>query len=80
MKKFLFTIALSALGMGASAQIENLDEVELLGSWNVTSSDGIFDGRLPIYYNGYKKPVAFTFNDNTYSFVKWEWAGPEYDY
>ena len=40
MKKILFTLALLTLGMSASAQVENLDEVELLGSWNVTDGDG----------------------------------------
>lgn len=80
MRKYIVAIALLALGVGAKAQVENFDEVELLGSWNVTSSDGIFDGRLPIYHNTYRKPVAFTFNDNTYSTIKWEYAGPDYDW
>ncbi len=80
MKKILFTLALLTLGMSASAQVENLDEVELLGSWNVTDGDGIFTGRLPIYHNSYRKPVAFTFNDNKASAIRWEYAGPDYDW
>ena len=80
MKKILFTLALLMLGMSASAQVENLDEVELLGSWNVTNGSGIFTGRLPIYHNSYRKPVAFTFNDNKASAIRWEYAGPDYDW
>lgn len=73
-------IAFIALGMSAKAQIENLDEVELLGQWEFVSGDGIFTGRLPIYNNSYRKPVGFTFNDNTYSIVKWEYVEQSYDY
>lgn len=73
-------IAFFVLGMSAKAQIENLDEVELLGQWEFVSGDGIFTGRLPIYNNSYRKPVGFTFNDNTYSIVKWEYVEQSYAY
>ena len=64
MKQLLIALAFLALGMSAKAQVENLDEVELLGTWEYVSGDGIFTGRLPIYNNSYRKPVGFTFNDN----------------
>lgn len=80
MKQLLIALAFLALGMSAKAQVENLDEVELLGTWEYVSSDGIFTGRLPIYNNSYRKPVGFTFNDNQASVIKWEYAGDNYDY
>lgn len=80
MKKILSFLLLLTLGISASAQIENLDEVELLGNWNVVSGDGIFTGRLPIYNGAYKRPSAFNFKDNTESVIKWEYVGPDYDY
>lgn len=51
MKQLLIALAFLALGMSAKAQVENLDEVELLGTWEYVSGDGIFTGRLPIYNN-----------------------------
>lgn len=80
MKQLLIALAFLALGMPAKAQVENLDEVELLGTWEYVSGDGIFTGRLPIYNNSYRKPVGFTFNDNQASVIKWEYAGDSYDY
>ena len=80
MKKILIMFAFLAIGMSAKAQVENLDEVELLGTWEYVSGDGIFTGRLPIYNNNYRKPVGFTFNDNQASMIKWEYAGENYDY
>lgn len=80
MKQLLISLAFLALGMSAKAQVENLDEVELLGTWEYVSGEGIFTGRLPIYNNSYRKPVGFTFNDNQASVIKWEYAGDNYDY
>lgn len=80
MIKMLLAFAFLALGTSAKAQVENLDEVELLGTWEYVSGDGIFTGRLPIYNNSYRKPVGFTFNDNQASVIKWEYVGESYDY
>lgn len=78
MQKILCLLLFLTFGISANAQVENLDEVELLGNWAVVRGDGIFTGRLPIYNGAYKRPAAFTFNDNTESIVKWEYAGPDY--
>lgn len=72
--KHLIIIALLAFGINASAQIENLDEIEIMGEWNVVNSDGCFYGKLPIYNNTYKRPISFTFNDNDDTIVGWEYA------
>lgn len=80
MRKYIVAIALLMLGTSANAQSGMPNDVEMLGTWNVTESSGIFSGRLPIYHNSYRKPVAFTFNDNKASAIKWEYAGPDYDY
>ena len=74
MKKILFTIAFLAVGMVASSQRSMLDEVELLGSWQVTEGFGIFTGRLPIYNNSYQRPAGFSFKDGRVSYVSWEVA------
>lgn len=69
-------LALSALIMGqAWAQVESIDEVEIMGEWNVVDGDGIFEGRLPIYHNTYRKPMSFTFRDNDYTVVGWQYVG-----
>lgn len=80
MKKLFLAIAFLTLGMSTNAQSGMPNDVEMLGTWNVTESSGIFSGRLPIYHNQYRKPVAFTFTDNAPSVIKWEYAGPDYDY
>lgn len=78
MKKILYLLLFLTVGTSANAQVKNIDEVELLGNWTVVSGDGIFTGRLPIYNGAYKRPAAFTFNDNAESIVKWEYTGPDY--
>ena len=72
--KHLIIIAPLAFGINASAQIENLDEIEIMGEWNVVNSDGCFYGKLPIYNNEYKRPISFTFNDNDDTIIGWEYA------
>ena len=72
MKKYLLTFIMLAVGMTANAQRSMLDEVELLGTWQVTEGAGIFTGRFPIYNNAYQRPAGFTFNDGKTSFVTWE--------
>lgn len=62
MKKILFTFALLTLGMGASAQwISDLDEMALIGSWEVTSISGSF----PMFKDDYhgEHPIRFEFRD-----------------
>lgn len=38
MKQLLIALAFLALGMSAKAQVENLDEVELLGTWQTITA------------------------------------------
>lgn len=72
--KHLIILALLAFGINASAQIENLDEVEIMGEWNVVNYDGCFYGKLPIYNNEYKRPMSFVFKDNATTLIGWEFA------
>ena len=74
MKRSILFIVFALIIGKAWAQVENLDEVEIMGEWNVVDGDGIFTGRLPIYHNTYKKPMSFTFKDNDYTIVGWEYA------
>lgn len=72
--RHLIFIAFLVFGINASAQIENIDEIGIMGEWNVVNSDGCFYGKLPIYNNEYKRPISFTFNDNDNTIVGWEFA------
>lgn len=64
MKKLLMAFAFLALGMSAKAQyVSNLDEIELLGTWDVTDVDGEIMGISDIV-------TSMTFNDGKDSFVE----------
>ncbi len=68
MRKMLLAFAFLALGMSAKAQyVSNLDEIELLGTWDVTNVNG------EIMVSGHPETVAsITFNDGKNSFVNFE--------
>ena len=68
MKKLLFLFAFLALGMSAKAQyVANLDEIELLGKWDVTDVDG------EIMVSGHPETVtSITFRDGKNSFMSFE--------
>lgn len=68
MKKILFLFAFLVLGVTAKAQyVSNLDEIELLGTWNVTTTNG------EIMVSGHPERVAsITFNDGQNSFMSFE--------
>ena len=75
MKKIWLVFALALLCLTANAQVENLDEVELLGTWNVTDAAGIFNNaQYPVYNNERKRPTAITFADNANSYIAWQFA------
>lgn len=82
MKHTLLYIMLLTVSLTANAQIENLDEIELLGTWNVIDKAGIFNtAQFPVYNSERKRPAAFVFADNSDSAVAWEFAsGIEYQY
>ncbi len=68
MKKYLITLALLTLGMGASAQwISGLDEIEMQGHWTVTSVNGGFPEFASEYHPQY--PTAIDFNNRNYTYV-----------
>lgn len=68
MKKILIAFAFLALGLSAKAQyVSNLDEIELLGTWDVTDVNG------EIMVSGVPETVAsITFNDGKNSFMYFE--------
>lgn len=68
MKKILFTIALLTLGMGANAQVENLDEIALLGKWNVLSRSGEFNPWGVSFGNN--KPNFLSFDDGNFTMAR----------
>lgn len=75
MKRIYFVFALALLCLTANAQVENLDEVELLGTWSVTDATGIFNNaQYPVYNNERKRPTAITFADNANSVIAWQFA------
>lgn len=49
--KHLIIIAFLTFDINVSAQIENLDEIEIMGEWNVVNSDGCFYEMLRILDN-----------------------------
>lgn len=64
MKQLLISLAFLALGMSAKAQyVTNLDEIELLGTWNVTDVNGEIMGISDVV-------TSMTFNDGKDSFVE----------
>lgn len=64
MKKILIAFAFLALGLSAKAQyVSNLDEIELLGTWDVTDVNGEIMGISDIV-------TSMTFNDGKDSFVE----------
>lgn len=64
MKKILIAFAFLALGLSAKAQyVSNLDEIELLGTWDVTDVNGEIMGLSDIV-------TSMTFNDGKDSFVE----------
>lgn len=64
MKKIFFLFAFLTIGMMAKAQyVANLDEIELLGTWNVTEVNGEIMGVSDVV-------TSMTFNDGKDSFVK----------
>ena len=82
MKHTILYIILLTASLTANAQIENLDEIELLGTWNVVDKAGVFNTiQFPIYNNERKRPTAFVFADNSDSAIAWEFAsGIDYQY
>ncbi len=80
MKRILFFLLLLTISLTANAQIENLDEIELLGTWNVVDKAGIFNtSQFPVYNSERKRPVSITFSDNNNSIITWEYAsGTDY--
>ena len=80
MKKILILLMLVLSGISAKAQtIENLDEIALLGKWNVTEVYGEFNNLIEGY-----KPTYIAFHEGEYSFVYYEelndppYVTPEY--
>lgn len=68
MKKIFFLFAFLTIGMMAKAQyVANLDEIELLGTWNVTTTNG------EIMVSDRPETVSsITFNDGWNSFMTFE--------
>lgn len=76
MKRIYLVFVAVLMGVTANAQIEGLDEIELLGTWYVMDRAGIFNNaQFPVYNNERKRPKAFTFTDNDNSSIEWEFAG-----
>ena len=73
-------MSINVFSLRIFAQVKNLDEVEILGEWQVVDGDGCFAGRLPIYHNSYKRPFSFNFADNEVTVVGWQWIdGVDYE-
>ena len=64
MKKIFIVIALCVCALTSKAQvIAGLDEVALLGEWNVTEYSGVWENI------GYRWPMVIKFNDNKKSLI-----------
>lgn len=69
MKKILANILLMSAAMTANAQISNLDEIELVGKWDVYGFGGTYSN-IPFEYRYGNTPKYLTLSDGDYTVFK----------
>lgn len=69
MKKILTTFLLMVAAMTTKAQISNLDEIELVGKWDVYGFGGTYSN-IPFEYRYGNTPKYLTLSDGNYTVFK----------